>query len=94
MKFLLVLAVALAIVSGKSFFSEEFGDGWDSRWVKSTFKGKFIEVTDVHTLTSLEKKGAEAGDLVSENGGVKTATDAKFYQYSATFPSFSNQGKR
>ncbi len=39
-------------------------------------------------------KGEEAGDLVStENGGVKTATDARFYQYSAAFPAFSNKGK-
>ena len=38
-------------------------------------------------------KGDEAGDLVSTDGGVKTSTDARFYQYSATFPTFSNDGK-
>jgi len=59
-----------------TFFSENFGAGWDSRWTASTFKG------------------AEAGKLVStENGGVKTETDARFYQYSRAFTPFSNEGK-
>jgi len=38
-------------------------------------------------------KGEEAGDLVPADDGVKTATDARFYQYSAAFPEFSNKGK-
>jgi calreticulin len=63
------------VVNATTYFQESFGPGWESRWVKSTFKGD------------------EAGDLVSADEGVKTSTDARFYQYSATFPEFSNSGK-
>ncbi len=38
-------------------------------------------------------KGDEAADLVATDGGVKTGTDARFYQYSAAFTPFSNEGK-
>ena len=69
MKLFLVL---LALASATTYFSESFGPGWESRWVKSTFKGD------------------EAGELVSADDGVKTATDARFYQYSAVFTPFSN----
>merc|ERR1711991_116669 len=72
MKFLLLLAI-VCVAYSKTYFAEDFGAGWESRWVKST------------------NKGAEGGDLVTEGDGVKTSADAKFYQYSATFPSFSNK---
>jgi len=73
---LVALLALVCAVSATTYFQESFGPGWESRWVKSAFKGD------------------EAGDLVSTpEGGVKTNTDARFYQYSAAFPAFSNVGK-
>lgn len=56
-----------------------FQESFGSGWEKRWVKSTF--------------KGDEAGDLVSADDGVKTATDARFYQYSAAFPAFSNAGK-
>jgi len=71
------------LVSGKVYFSEEFGDGWESRWVKSTWK---------------ESEGTQGKwDLASgkwgEDKGIQTAEDSKFFGIAAAFDSFSNAGK-
>jgi calreticulin len=56
-----------------------FQEGFGSGWENRWVKSTF--------------KGDEAGELVSHDGGVKTGTDARFYQYSASFTPFSNKGK-
>merc|ERR1711959_194294 len=85
MKAVCVLFVAcLAFAAAEVFFEEEFGDGWEGRWVSSkakdglgTFKvsaGKFYG-------------DAEAGK------GLQTSQDAKFYAISSKHTEFSNEGK-
>lgn len=77
----------LTAVAGVIHFSETFDDSWESRWVKSTWK---------------EDEGM-AGDFVLSTGrwfadqkedrGLMTSTGGKFYAISASFDSFSNEGK-
>jgi len=81
------LASALSLTSGKVYFSETFGDGWESRWTQSDWK----------------KSEGTAGDFVSatgkwfgdekEDAGIQTKEDSRFYALSANFDTFSNKGK-
>merc|ERR1712139_249414 len=77
----------LSLTSGKVYFSETFGDGWESRWTLSKWKesegtqGKFSLAT-----------GKWFGDE-KEDAGIQTSADSKFYGISANFDSFSNEGK-
>jgi calreticulin len=77
----------LGVASGKIYFSETFGDGWESRWTTSKWKesegtqGKFV---------------AAAGKWFNDEGedtGIQTSEDSKFFGISAGFDSFSNEGK-
>merc|ERR1719329_1095197 len=81
------LVGGLSLVSGKVYFSETFADGWESRWVKSTWKdsegtsGKFSLATGKWFKDEKEDRG------------IQTAEDSKFFGISAAFDSFSNEGK-
>lgn len=71
----------------KVFFSERFND--DSafeRWVNSTHKAG-----DLGALIISAGKTVADPD---EDAGLKTSQDAKFYDISAKFDSFSNKGKK
>merc|ERR1711977_278603 len=85
MKAVCVLFVAcLAFAAAEVFFEEEFGDGWESRWVSSKSK------TDYGAFKVSAGKfygDAEAGK------GQQTSQDAKFYAISAKHKDFSNDGK-
>merc|ERR1711990_288961 len=85
MKAVCVLFVAcLAFAAAEVFFEEEFGDGWESRWVSSKSK------TDYGAFKVSAGKfygDAEAGK------GLQTSQDAKFYAISAKHKDFSNDGK-
>jgi len=78
---------ALTLVSGKVYFSETFGDDWESRWTKSAWKdsegtqGKFALATGKWFKDEKEDRG------------LQTAEDSKFFGMSAGFESFSNEGK-
>jgi calreticulin len=88
MKFIFLLTLALFVVVGSAeiFFSEEFGEGWENRWVLSTHKkeeaGNFIVTA-----------GKYFGDVEAEKG-LKTGKDARFYQISAEMKEFNNQGDK
>merc|ERR1712125_26331 len=77
----------LGLATGKIYFSETFGDGWESRWTASKCKdsegtqGKFVAAT-----------GKWFGDA-AEDQGIQTSEDSKFFGISAGFDSFSNEGK-
>jgi len=90
MKYTFLLAVLLglaALSSAKVYFSEDFGDGWESRWVKST--NKESEGTQGEWAVSAGKYSG-----VPENKGLQTTQDARFYQISAALPEeFSNKDK-
>jgi len=83
---ILALVLSLSAVAvAEVYFSEEFDAGWESRWVKSTFKGPDAGVFDA----SAGKYSADPNDK-----GLHTTQDARFYQISAKLPkSFSNKGK-
>merc|ERR1711988_1980679 len=64
----------------------DFADGWESRWVGSTWKeseskqGKFTTEAGAYT--------DEAADT-----GIQTAEDSRFFGIATSFDSFSNAGK-
>jgi len=79
--------VGLGLASGKIYFQETFGEGWEKRWTPSTWKesegtqGKFV---------------ASAGKWFKdekEDQGIQTSQDSKFFGISAAFDSFSNVDK-
>jgi len=77
---------SLALASGKIYFQETFGEGWEKRWTSSKWKesegtqGKFVSAT-----------GKWFKDA-SEDAGIQTSEDSKFFGTSAVFESFSNEG--
>jgi len=84
---LVLLIVFVGLCFSEVYFKEEFNDGWESRWVKSTHKeadgtnGEF---------------GISAGKFFGdeeEQKGLQTQKDARFYQISAQTKEFSNKGK-
>eukprot|EP00771_Trimastix_marina_P003846 gnl/Trimastix_PCT/555.p2 GENE.gnl/Trimastix_PCT/555~~gnl/Trimastix_PCT/555.p2 ORF type:complete len:412 (+),score=185.32 gnl/Trimastix_PCT/555:53-1288(+) len=88
MKALLILALLVFAASAKVYFQEEFDQGWESRWVKSTLK------EDEGTQG---KWGWEAGKFYGDaeaQKGIKTMEDARFYGISADMgEEFTNEGK-
>lgn len=82
--FLVLFALALA-AQATVYFEEDFNEGWEDRWVISTNKGE-----------QAGSFGVTAGDFYGNaelDKGLKTLDDARFYQISAGFPSFSNKDK-
>merc|ERR1712232_530772 len=83
----LACAGSLGLASGKIYFSETFGDGWESRWTASKWKdsegtqGKWVAATGKWSTDEEE-------DL-----GIQTGEDSKFFGIAAGFDSFSNEGK-
>merc|ERR1712087_299124 len=73
--------------SGKIFFSETFGSGWEDRWTLS--KWKESEGTSGKWVAAAGKWFADE----AEDTWVQTSEDSKFFGISAGFDSFSNEGK-
>lgn len=74
--------------SGKVYFSETFGAGWESRWILSKWK-------EAENL-KMGKWVAAAGKWFNdetEDKGLMTSEIMKFYGIAAPFESFSNDGK-
>jgi len=75
------------VASGKIYFQETFGEGWESRWTASKWKesegtqGEFVAAT-----------GKWFKDE-KEDTGIQTSADSKFFGIGANFESFSNEGK-
>jgi len=81
-----ILCVFLfTICSAEIFFKEEFGSGWENRWVVSKHKtegaGEFII-----------SPGKYFGDAEADKG-LKLAKDSRFYQISAEIKEFSSKKK-
>lgn len=70
-------------VTATTYFSEDFSGDWQSRWVQS--KNKEADGTAGTWKVASSKYGSEKG--------LQTSVDARFYQISAKFPTFSNKGK-
>merc|ERR1719409_2481729 len=75
------------LAQGKIYFQEDFGDGWEGRWVTSTWKES--ESTQGKWTTSAGKWFSDE----KADTGLYTSEDSKFFGISASFDSFSNDGK-
>jgi calreticulin len=87
MRSALLCAGSATLASGKIYFSETFGSGWESRWTVSKWK---------ESEGTTGKWEATAGKWFkdeAEDKGIQTAEDSKFFGISTSFPSFSNEGK-
>jgi len=87
MKRTLACVGSLGLASGKIFFSESFGAGWEDRWTLS--KWKESEGTSGKWVATAGKWFADE----AEDTGIQTGEDSKFFGISAQFDSFSNEGK-
>jgi calreticulin len=89
MKFLFVTVacVLLSLAAAEVLYSEDFSDGWESRWTKSEFKHDYSTGSWKHSA------GKYYGD--ANNKGIQTAgDDHRFYGISApTGKSINNKGK-
>merc|ERR1712187_825670 len=86
MKRALLCAGGATVASGKIYFSETFGDGWESRWTVSKWK---------ESEGTQGKWAATAGKWFNdeaENKGIQTVEDSRFFGIAAGFDSFSNAG--
>jgi calreticulin len=84
---LLTFLIGALYVSASVFYDEDFGAGWEDRWVTSQNKVK--EGTAGKLAWTAGKHAGDANDK-----GIQTSQDARFYQVSSKFPSsFSNKGK-
>ena len=82
----------MGLASGKIYFSETFGDGWENCWTASKWRerererakgtlGKFVPATGKWFNNEFEDKG------------IHMSEGSKFIDISAGFESFSNEGK-
>lgn len=83
---IIVIALLASLVAAEVYFSENFEEGWEKRWVESGNK-KAEGTAGVWKWTAGEFAADES------NKGIQTSKDASFYQLSAKFPEFSNKGK-
>jgi len=77
----------LGLASGKIYFSETFGDGWESRWTASKWKESEGTSGTFKAATGKWFKDEK------ENTGIQTSEDSRFFGLAAGFDSFSNEGK-
>lgn len=78
---------AAALVSGKVHFSETFDDDWEERWIR----GAYYESEGKQGKWLLNAGRVSQDD--EEDRGMMTAEDSKFFEISAAFEPFSNEGK-
>jgi len=83
-----VLSAFVLLASATTYYKDEVDAKWADQWVQSNFKesegtrGDFVRTA-----------GKFYGDAEADQG-LQTSQDARFYAYSAKFPSkFSNKGK-
>jgi len=73
-------------ISAEVYFQEDFDEGWEERWVISQNKVK--EGTAGKWAAAPARWSHDSNDM-----GLKTTEDARFYQISAEMKDFSNTGK-
>merc|ERR1719426_331444 len=86
----LVASTILGLVSqstAKIYFSETFGDGWESRWTVSKWK------ESEGTAGTWKLNAGKWFSDESADKGIQTVEDSKFFGIAASFDSFSNKGK-
>merc|ERR1719432_32787 len=83
----LVCFGSISVAAGKVYFSETYGDGWDSRWTVSKWKESEGTTGKWEAATGKWFKDAE-------DKGIQTAQDSRFFGIASSFDSFSNEGKQ
>eukprot|EP00448_Togula_jolla_P040925 CAMPEP_0170622362 /NCGR_PEP_ID=MMETSP0224-20130122/29089_1 /TAXON_ID=285029 /ORGANISM="Togula jolla, Strain CCCM 725" /LENGTH=392 /DNA_ID=CAMNT_0010948673 /DNA_START=68 /DNA_END=1246 /DNA_ORIENTATION=+ len=78
---------SLTLASSKVYFSETFNEGWKDRWATSAWKES--EGTAGKWVTTAGKWFSDE----KEDIGLQTGEDSRFFGISASFDSFSNEGK-
>jgi len=84
---LLLVLIGLTCITATTYFSEDFDNGWESRWVISK-----VKQAD-GTLGQWNHTAGKYFNDAQKDLGIQTSEDARFYQISAKFPKFSNAGK-
>jgi len=85
MKVIALLFLIFTYCAAEVFFQEEFGEGWEQRWVYSKFK---------ESEGTAGKFEWTAGKYHNEaDKGIQTSQDAHYYQISAAMKEFTNEGK-
>lgn len=87
MRWTLACLGSLSLASGKIYFSETFGSGWESRWTVSKWKDS--EGTAGKWVPAAGKWFVDE----AENTGIQTSEDSRFFGIAASFDSFSNENK-
>jgi len=83
-----ILAVGTAsVVSGKTYFSETFADGWKDRWTVSKWK------ESEGTAGAWEASTGKWFKDEKEDQGIQTAQDSRFFGIASSFDKFSNKDK-
>jgi len=77
---------SISLVSAKIYFSEKFDAGWESRWALSEWKKSEGSQGTFQLASGKWSKDAD-------DKGLQTAEDSRFFGISASFDSFSNEGK-
>merc|ERR1719426_578575 len=77
----------VAQVSAKTYFSETFNAGWESRWTVSKWK------ESEGTAGTFKLNAGKWWALEAADKGIQTQEDSKFFGIAAAFDSFSNKGK-
>lgn len=84
-KVAIVVLGALAVSALASpYFKEDFGAGWEDRWVQSQ---------DSSDYGVWKASAGKFYNDAEDDVGLQTSQDAKFYAISASFDEFSNEGK-
>eukprot|EP01088_Endostelium_zonatum_P008166 TRINITY_DN207_c0_g1_i1.p1 TRINITY_DN207_c0_g1~~TRINITY_DN207_c0_g1_i1.p1 ORF type:complete len:396 (-),score=119.38 TRINITY_DN207_c0_g1_i1:156-1343(-) len=84
---LIVFLIGITCITATTYFSEDFDNGWESRWVISKVKEQD------GTLGEWNHTAGRYFNDAQKDLGIQTSEDARFYQISAKFPKFSNAGK-
>ncbi|CAK0843300.1 unnamed protein product [Prorocentrum cordatum] len=85
MQRVLACAGAAALADGRVFFSETFGEGWESRWAVGSWGS-----------AKLGRWGAGAGRWFRDEAadrGLQTSEDANHFLIATSFETFSNEGR-
>ena len=71
-----VVITAVVAITNAHYFEEQFGDGWEDRWVQSEHKSD---------LGKFELSAGSFYGHAEKDKGIKTSQDAKFYGLSGKF---------
>ena len=75
----LIVLLAVVLLAGAAMATVYYDEKFDSKWESRWVSSESRE---------------DNGKLTLSEDGIKTSQDARFYQYTSSFPEFSNKGKK